>query len=479
MEDVLFSPTTFLETVLGIQVPHKVRQYENWWKNEAMGLSQTIDSAGTPWLQLYDAQGKRIDKILFPHSYRYLLDAGYAAGVVWEAHQGDLLTGFLLGYVCSYFDPGLYCPYVVTLSTWAPLYKYGSQQTAGYLAQLVRREAPFYQGATWMTERGSGSDLGSYVATTAYRRGDTWYLSGEKYFASNVGADMAVVAARAEGAPPGVRGLSLFLVPRYNANGELNYFIQRLKNKIGTRSVPTGEVVLSESEAYQIGTLEIGIYLILEVLNFSRVANSIGSMALAQHALAQAWSFASQRKIFGSYLTEHPLWRAEWERHYQVLCEGAALAWLSESWLRRTWHEKPPYSVEYGIFRLLTHLAKFWTAQKALEITHWNMETWGGLGILAEFPPERFLREALILPIWEGTRHRHILDAWELFQRKRIHTHLWELYPIEEVDPLLFGEIEDTLRLDKAEQEIRASALLSRLAQVMGMIAYAAKTKVL
>src|SRR5260370_945964 len=145
-----------------------------------------------------------------------------------------------------------------------------------------------------MTEIKGGSDLGAAVETIARPEGDGWRLSGEKYFTSNAGAELAVVAARPEGASAGVRGLALFLVPRYRQDGELNYFVRRLKDKIATRSVPTGEVELKDSEGYLLGSADSGIYLILEVLNLSRVANSVVSVALAQRAMVGALSYAEQ-----------------------------------------------------------------------------------------------------------------------------------------------------------------------------------------
>src|SRR5260370_1120562 len=118
--------------------------------------------------------------------------------------------------------------------------------------------------------------------------GDGWLLTGDKYFTSNAGAELAVVAARPEGAAAGVRGLALFLVPRCRNDGELNYFIRRLKDKIATRSVPTGEVELRDSEGYLLGSAGSGIYLILEVFNLLRPADSVVRVALAQRAVAAA-----------------------------------------------------------------------------------------------------------------------------------------------------------------------------------------------
>jgi hypothetical protein len=172
---------------------------------------------------------------------------------------------------------------------------------------MLQRDDSVWQGATWMTEVKGGSDLGTAVETVARPDGSKWRLNGDKYFASNAGAELAVVAARPKGAPQNVRVLSLYLVPRRGEDGQLNYLIRRLKDKIATRSIPTGEIEFRSSEAWLLGQAEHGIYLILEVLNLSRVANTVGSVALAQRAIADAYSFAERRIAFGKPIIEHPL----------------------------------------------------------------------------------------------------------------------------------------------------------------------------
>jgi alkylation response protein AidB-like acyl-CoA dehydrogenase len=146
-------------------------------------------------------------------------------------------------YTISFHDPGICCPYTVSLGTALPLAKYGrTELQLCFLPQLSRKDDSVWQGATWMTEIKGGSDLGAAVETIARPSGDSWQLTGDKYFASNAGAELAVVAARPMGAAAGARGLALFLVPRFRKDGGLNYFIRRLKDKIATRSVPTGEI---------------------------------------------------------------------------------------------------------------------------------------------------------------------------------------------------------------------------------------------
>ena len=464
------SPVSFLQDRLQ-HVHHGdvLEAEEAWWKSEGVAISDAIDRAGTPWLRMFDHLGKRVDEILYPPEYQTILRRGYRAGVVWRPlEEKSLIPTYLLMYTISFHDPGICCPYTVSLGTAAPLAKYGSAELQDrFLPQLSRKDDSVWQGATWMTEIKGGSDLGAAVETIAWPGSDGWRLSGEKYFTSNAGAELAVVAARPEGAPAGVRGLALFLVPRYRKDGELNYFVRRLKDKIATRSVPTGEIELKDSEGYLLGSTDSGIYLILEVLNLSRVANSVVSVALAQRAIAGALSYAEQRTAFGKRILDHPLLRQQFENRLTALRSAFALAWESVQLLNDVWMERPPYSDRYHLFRLVAHLAKYWTAEFAVDTAKWAIEVDVGLGVLAEYGAERWLREAMILAIWEGTSHRQILDGLEVMERKRAHQMLFrrlaEIAPSKELQDLE-SEVEQHLKLPSTEKEAFAETLFRKLA---------------
>jgi acyl-CoA dehydrogenase len=256
-------------------------------------------------------------------------------------------------------------------------------------------------------------------------------------------------------------------VPRVRGNGELNYFVRRLKDKIATRSVPTGEVELKESEGYLLGPADSGIYMILEVLNLSRVANSVVSVALAQRAMADALSYAEQRTAFGKPIFEHPLLRHQFEERMKSLRAAFALAWESVRLLNEVWMERPPYSERYHLFRLVAHLAKYWTAEFAVDTAKWAMEVHGGLGVLAEYGAERWLREAMILAIWEGTSHRQILDGMEVMERKRAHKLLFgrlEEYALSKEVEEIEEEVERHLKLPTEKREALAEGVFRRLA---------------
>ena len=466
----LKSPTAFLKNMLG-KLPDEAAflDYETWWETEGKAISASIDQAGTPWLRMFDVFGKRVDEIVYSPAYWTMLKNGYRIGAVWRAFENSsLVPSYLLGYLTAFYDTGLYCPYTVSLSTAIPLSKYGDDQVKKrFLPMMLRKDDTAWQGATWMTEAGGGSDLGAWVETTADQAGNHWVLNGEKYFASNAGAELAVVAARIRGAPPDVHGLSLFLLPRYRQDGSLNYFIRRLKDKIGTRSVPTGEVELRDSQAYLLGKAEQGVYLILETLNISRTANCIGSVALMQRVIVEAITFAQKRIAFGKPVSEHPLLRRQIEERVYQLKEAFALAWETVRLLDRVWQETPRYSESYHLFRLVAHLAKYWTAEQAVQTAKWAMEVHGGMGVLAEYGVERWLREAMILPIWEGTPHRQILDGLEAMQRKGAHELLFRHLAADAAPQALeetAAQVEALLVLTEEEREAQAETVFRRLA---------------
>jgi alkylation response protein AidB-like acyl-CoA dehydrogenase len=224
---------------------------------------------------------------------------------------------------------------------------------------------------------------------------------------------------------------------------------------------------LRDSEGYLLGSADTGIYLILEVLNLSRVANSVVSVALAQRAMADALSYAGHRAAFGKPILDHHLLHHQFENRLNALRSALALAWESVQLLNEVWMERPPYSDRYHLFRLVAHLAKYWTAEFAIDTAKWAMEVHGGLGVLAEYGAERWLREAMILAIWEGTSHRQILDGLEVMERKRAHKMLFQrlaqFAPSKELHDME-SEVEQHLQLPNQERESLAEPLFRKLA---------------
>ena len=168
--DTLRFPLSFLQSRLpDIEHLDTLEAEQRWWKAEGRAISATIDRAGTPWLRMFDQSGRRVDEILYPREYQAILRRGYQSGVVWRAlERKSLLATYQLIYTISFFDPGVCCPYTVTLGTAVPLAKYGSTELqAQFAPHLLRKDDSSWQGATWMTEIDGGSDLGASVKTIA------------------------------------------------------------------------------------------------------------------------------------------------------------------------------------------------------------------------------------------------------------------------------------------------------------------------
>src|SRR6266849_10412741 len=140
--NALRSPLSFLQSRLQ-DIPHRdvLDAEEGWWKSEGVAISDAIDRAGTPWLRMFDRVGKRVDTILYPREYQTMLRRGYRSGVVWRAlEEKSLIPTYLLIYTISFHDPGICCPYTVSLGTAVPLAKYGSAELrARVLPQLSRK----------------------------------------------------------------------------------------------------------------------------------------------------------------------------------------------------------------------------------------------------------------------------------------------------------------------------------------------------
>jgi acyl-CoA dehydrogenase len=411
---------------------------------EAYEVADYVDQH-PPELIMHNIDGERVDRARLDPAHSNLLrdlssmnQPPYEGGS-WHHH-------FTLGYLLA--DPGLYCTLIVTNQTAYAIYKYAPDQKH-WLEGLLSGNA---WGATWMTETQGGSDLGANT-TIAIRGEDGWRLEGrDKYFASNAGvADVALVTARPKGGEPGPKGLALYVVPRLNREGDLNYRVRRFKRKSGTRAVPTGEVEFEGSEAYLVGEAERGIYYTLETLTVSRFANAIGAMGIARKAHLEALFRVKARSAFGEKLMAHPLIRWDLTDMAVRTAAGTVLIFHAVDAFDRCWQSHPPYNDSYHYARFLSHLAKNRTADHSAAVTQLAMELFGGLGFLDEYAIARFHREALVTPIWEGSSNIQALDMLEVMVKKGAHeAFLDEMYSLlpEEGPPeitLAGNKLQETL----------------------------------
>ena len=392
-----------------------LEQYGALAGREVYETCHHIDHDAPPVLVQHDLDGRRIDRVRLSPAERGLLRT--LAPVMRPPYEGGSWHHhYALGYLIA--DPGLFCVLTITQQTVYAIHKYAPEH-AEWKEKLLSGEA---FGATWMTENQGGSDLGAN-RTRAVNRDGNWRLyDGDKYFASGAGlTDLAITTARPEGAPEGPKGLALFLLPRLDSKGELNFRVRRLKDKSATRAVPSGEVELDGAEAWLVGKAEEGIYYTLENLTVSRLTNATAAMGIARKAAFEVAGRVRHRRAFGKTLAEHPLVRRDLVDIAVRLAAGTALAFRAVAAFDGAWHERPPFTAPYHAARFWSHLAKSRTADHAAAVTQMGMELFGGLGFLEEYAIARWHREALITPIWEGPANIQALDLLEAMARKQAH----------------------------------------------------------
>ncbi|MCE4624890.1 MAG: acyl-CoA dehydrogenase family protein [Desulfurococcales archaeon] len=384
-------------------------------------VAYRVDRMSPPELIMWDVRGERAEVTwLDPMERMVIRDLMLEYGVnkppftggSWHEHYAAIN---LIG------DPGVACIFTITIQTAYALRKYGPDEVRGYYENLVGLKEPLMLGATWFTEVQGGSDLGANT-TKAEPRGRKWVLNGYKYFSSGAGiADIALATARPPGARPGAKGLALFVVPRLREDGSLNYYVRRLKLKSGTVAVPTGEVEFIDSEAYLVGEAEKGIYYTLEDLMVSRLSNAAGSVGISRKAYLEAYHYALHRRAFGRKIIDHQLVRRDLLEMELLTLESAVITHKAVDLFEKSSSDTPPYTPLYHYARLMTHIAKNITAYNAARVTMLAMELFGGIGFLSEYMIERWHREALITPIWEGTSNIQALDMLEAIAKKRAH----------------------------------------------------------
>ena len=238
-----------------------------------------------PQLDRYDGIGERIEEVDYHPSYHVAGRAIYGSGVMSVYQEsGKNLHSLALFYLSGLNgEAGHNCPLAMTAGLIKVLQAVGSPALQErYLPRLLEDDYDNgYSGAQFLTEVQGGSDVGANatVATPLDPAAEgTWLLNGEKWFCSNLTADLALVTARVPGQGEGTAGLGLFLAPRRLENGDLNnIYFRRLKDKLGTRSLATGEVEFDDALAYQVGDVDDGFrHAMIYVINTSRIFNGVG-----------------------------------------------------------------------------------------------------------------------------------------------------------------------------------------------------------
>lgn len=323
---------------------------------------------------------------------------------------------YALTYLFVQAEFGLLCPVNMTDSLTRTLKRYGEP---GLVARFIDRLTALdfdelAQGGMFMTEQGAGSDVAATATRAELQPDGTWALTGDKWFCSNADADLAFVLARSEDAP-GMQGISLFLMPRLRGDGRPNaYRILRLKDKLGTRSMASGEVRLEGAEAYLVGERGRGFQLITDMVNSSRLSNGVRAAGLMRRAVTEALFIARRRRAFGKRLIELPLMRRQLAKMLVWTEQARTMMFLTADALDRA---NRGCAVGARLARIMTPLVKFRACRDARKVTGDAMEVRGGCGYIEEWSDARLLRDAHLGSIWEGTSNIVALDVLRAIAR--------------------------------------------------------------
>jgi alkylation response protein AidB-like acyl-CoA dehydrogenase len=327
---------------------------------------------------------------------------------------------YALTYLFAQSEFGLLCPVNMTDSLTRTIRRFAAPELVErYLPGLLAEDAEGQlQGAMFMTERFAGSDVGA-TATRAVPSGEHWRLYGDKWFCSNADADLALVLARPEGAPGGTAGLGLFLMPRTLPSGEPNrYRIVRLKDKLGTRAMPSGEIVLEGATAWLVGEPGQGFKQMAEMVNQSRLSNGVRSAGMMRRALHEALTVALGRRAFGQRLLDLPLVRRQLIKMILPAEEALSMTLFTADCLDRA---DAGDAEALALRRILTPLVKFRACRDARKVAGDAMEMRGGNGYIEEWIEPRLLRETHLGSIWEGTSNIIALDVMRAAAKVQAH----------------------------------------------------------
>ena len=350
----------------------------------------------------------------------------HRAGVLgWDAPMPPAAK-YALTYLFVQAEFGVCCPLSMTDSLARTLRKFGDDALIKrYLHGLTTQVFDdLQQGAMFMTEQAGGSDVAATVTravpavdadpTTGAADG-AYLLHGDKWFCSNPDAGLAMVLARIDGAPPGMAGVSLFLLPRTLSDGTANaYRILRLKDKLGTRSMASGEIRLEGARAGLVGQAGRGFQQMADMVNNSRLSNGMRAAGLMRRACSEAFFVARERQAFGQRLIDMPLMRRQLLKLLLPAEQARTMLFQTAEALRRA---DAGEAAAQPLVRILTPLIKFRACRDARKVTGDAMEVRGGCGYIEEWSDARLLRDAHLGSIWEGTSNIVALDVLRAISR--------------------------------------------------------------
>ena len=382
----------------------------------------------------FDAWGSRIDEIQVCDAWRALDRVSAEEGLVaigYERKQVEFsrLYQFAKLYLFHPSSAFYSCPLAMTDGAARVLELHGTPELKATAFQsLTSRDASkFWTSGQWMTERAGGSDV-SQTSTVARTEGGKYRLSGDKWFTSATTSQMTLALAKVEGAADTREGLSLFFLKLHDEKGRLkNITVSRLKEKLGTKALPTAELKLDGVEAEMIGAVGEGVKRVSSLLNITRVYNSVCAVGAVSRALTLSIDYTTKRTAFGRKLSDLPLHlktladvRSEFTATFLLCFHVIHLLGRDETWTAS--------ADERAILRLMTPVVKLWSAKQAVGLTSELIESFGGAGYIEDTGLPQLLRDAQVFSIWEGTTNVLSLDTLRAIGKRQRAGSLFQRY---------------------------------------------------
>ena len=365
-----------------------------------------------PRLESYDGIGQLTNKIIHHPYYQQVGDGIYSTGMMKRINQpGELTKSLLLFYITSHLgEAGHNCPVACTAGVIRVFNQIGDFPEKQVLLEKLITPSfqDNYTGAQFVTEVQGGSDVGLNSCKAHKQEDGTWSISGEKWFCSNANADVFLMTARYDEDIAGTKGLGLFLVKRCKQDGTPNALkIRRLKEKIGTRSMASGEIDFINAQAIAMGKPENGFKLLMQnVLHLSRIYNSFAILGAASRAYQVARSYAKYRIAFNTAIENYPLVQQPLADIRALNCAMLSSA-LATSQLQDAVDCKKSVNEEVQLLlRIRANINKYITAKYCVENIHKCIDVLAGNGAIETFSPlPRLFRDAIVYENWEGTHN--------------------------------------------------------------------------
>ncbi|HZQ86338.1 MAG TPA: acyl-CoA dehydrogenase family protein [Acidimicrobiales bacterium] len=381
-----------------------------------------------PQLKAWDKWGMSANEVV--HHPTWLANKADLVRAGYTSNRGSAIVAASLNYLACQAETALICALGMTTAAADIVERYAPEAVRADIVGRLTTDDPdeAWEGGMFLTERQGGSDVGANT-TRAVQDGDEWLLYGEKFFCSNIDADVFIVLARPDGAPEGSRGLGTFIVPRNLPDGSPNGFtMKRLKPKLGTVGVPTGEVFLEGARAWLAGSREQsatgdaardgrGINRMMEMVNGSRFGVAVMGLGIHRRSFLEGAIYAAHRRQFGSRIDQYPLVRETLVDMLVDLEANIALTYECAAATRNAVDEDEGRLLR----RILVPLAKMKATRSAIGAASNALELFGGNGYMEDWPMARQLRDAQCHTIWEGTENILCIDVRRAMRGEGAH----------------------------------------------------------